>query len=95
GINVDSCVCPICSTGKDEINHILFRCDLAQQHGGIYGGLGTASFLREFFPDVPRDDVLGSGGRREEREREREIERERDGERWRERGEDRDGRERK
>nr|GFB03582.1 hypothetical protein [Tanacetum cinerariifolium] len=21
--------------------------------GGIYGGLGTASFLREFFPDVP------------------------------------------
>nr|GEY84210.1 hypothetical protein [Tanacetum cinerariifolium] len=22
-------------------------------HGGIYGGLGTASFLREFFPDVP------------------------------------------
>nr|GFC60659.1 hypothetical protein [Tanacetum cinerariifolium] len=40
--------------GEDEINHILFRCDLAQQHGGIYGGLGTASFLREFFPDVPR-----------------------------------------
>nr|GEY23675.1 RNA-directed DNA polymerase, eukaryota [Tanacetum cinerariifolium] len=31
GINVDSCVCPICSTGEDEINHILFRCDLAQQ----------------------------------------------------------------
>nr|GFA61997.1 RNA-directed DNA polymerase, eukaryota [Tanacetum cinerariifolium] len=30
-INVDSCVCPICSTGEDEINHILFRCDLAQQ----------------------------------------------------------------
>nr|GEX74333.1 RNA-directed DNA polymerase, eukaryota, reverse transcriptase zinc-binding domain protein [Tanacetum cinerariifolium] len=24
GINVDSCVCPICSTGEDEINHILF-----------------------------------------------------------------------
>nr|GEV06644.1 reverse transcriptase domain-containing protein [Tanacetum cinerariifolium] len=22
-------------------------------HGGIYGGLGIASFLREFFPDVP------------------------------------------
>nr|GEY05283.1 hypothetical protein [Tanacetum cinerariifolium] len=52
GINVDSCVCPICSTGQDEINHILFRCDLAQQHGGIHGGLGTASSLREFFPDV-------------------------------------------
>nr|GEV04945.1 RNA-directed DNA polymerase, eukaryota [Tanacetum cinerariifolium] len=51
GINVDSCVCPICSTGDDEINHILFWCDLAQQHGGIYGGLGTASFLREFFPE--------------------------------------------
>nr|GEY28955.1 RNA-directed DNA polymerase, eukaryota [Tanacetum cinerariifolium] len=31
GINVDSCVCPIFSTGEDEINHILFRCDLAQQ----------------------------------------------------------------
>ncbi|GKB38585.1 RNA-directed DNA polymerase, eukaryota [Tanacetum coccineum] len=31
GINVDSCVCPICSSGEDEINHILFRCDLAQQ----------------------------------------------------------------
>nr|GEZ45453.1 RNA-directed DNA polymerase, eukaryota [Tanacetum cinerariifolium] len=31
GINVDSCVCPIRSTGEDEINHILFRCDLAQQ----------------------------------------------------------------
>nr|GFC58143.1 RNA-directed DNA polymerase, eukaryota [Tanacetum cinerariifolium] len=31
GINVDYCVCPICSTGEDEINHILFRCDLAQQ----------------------------------------------------------------
>nr|GEW22750.1 RNA-directed DNA polymerase, eukaryota [Tanacetum cinerariifolium] len=31
GTNVDSCVCPICSTGEDEINHILFRCDLAQQ----------------------------------------------------------------
>nr|GEU83791.1 retrotransposon protein, putative, Ty1-copia subclass [Tanacetum cinerariifolium] len=31
GINVDSCVCPICSTGEDEINHILFWCDLAQQ----------------------------------------------------------------
>nr|GFB16457.1 hypothetical protein [Tanacetum cinerariifolium] len=57
GINVDSCVCPICSTGEDEINHILFRCDLAQQHGGIYGGLGTASFLREFFPDVPRGSI--------------------------------------
>nr|GEY05878.1 helitron helicase-like domain-containing protein [Tanacetum cinerariifolium] len=23
-------------------------------HGGIYGGLGTASFLRQFFPDVSR-----------------------------------------
>nr|GEZ97477.1 RNA-directed DNA polymerase, eukaryota [Tanacetum cinerariifolium] len=31
GINVDSCVCPICSTEDDEIDHILFRCDLAQQ----------------------------------------------------------------
>nr|GEU69827.1 histone-lysine N-methyltransferase family member SUVH9-like [Tanacetum cinerariifolium] len=31
GINVDSCVCPICSTGEDEINHILFWCDLEQQ----------------------------------------------------------------
>nr|GEZ64299.1 RNA-directed DNA polymerase, eukaryota [Tanacetum cinerariifolium] len=30
GINVDSCVCPICSTGEDELNHILFLCDLAQ-----------------------------------------------------------------
>nr|GEZ61443.1 RNA-directed DNA polymerase, eukaryota [Tanacetum cinerariifolium] len=57
GINVDSCVCPICSTGEDEINHILFRCDLAQQHDGIYGGLGTASFFREFFPDVPRGGI--------------------------------------
>nr|GEY98302.1 RNA-directed DNA polymerase, eukaryota [Tanacetum cinerariifolium] len=55
GINVDSCVCPICSTGEDEINHILFRCNLAQQHGGIYGGLGIVSFFREFFPEVPRD----------------------------------------
>nr|GEV75133.1 hypothetical protein [Tanacetum cinerariifolium] len=54
GINVDSCVCPICSTGEDEINHILFRCDLAQQHGGIYGRLGIASFLRDFFLDVLR-----------------------------------------
>nr|GEV60163.1 RNA-directed DNA polymerase, eukaryota [Tanacetum cinerariifolium] len=58
GINVDSCVCPICSTGEDEINHILFRCDLVQQHGGIYGGLGTASFLREFFPDVTRSLII-------------------------------------
>nr|GEU58377.1 RNA-directed DNA polymerase, eukaryota [Tanacetum cinerariifolium] len=24
------------------------------KHGGIYEGLGTASFFREFFPDVPR-----------------------------------------
>nr|GEV03157.1 RNA-directed DNA polymerase, eukaryota [Tanacetum cinerariifolium] len=31
GINVNSCVCLICSTGEDEINHILFRCDLVQQ----------------------------------------------------------------
>nr|GEZ39089.1 hypothetical protein [Tanacetum cinerariifolium] len=28
-------------------------------HGGIYGGLGTASFLREFFPDVPRTRDAG------------------------------------
>nr|GEU42675.1 RNA-directed DNA polymerase, eukaryota, reverse transcriptase zinc-binding domain protein [Tanacetum cinerariifolium] len=25
-----------------------------EMHGGIHRGLGTASFLREFFPDVPR-----------------------------------------
>nr|GEY41153.1 nucleotide-binding alpha-beta plait domain-containing protein [Tanacetum cinerariifolium] len=31
GINVDSCVFQICSNGEDEINHILFQCDLAQQ----------------------------------------------------------------
>nr|GFD42168.1 RNA-directed DNA polymerase, eukaryota [Tanacetum cinerariifolium] len=31
GINVASCVCPIWSTGEDEINHILFQCDLAHQ----------------------------------------------------------------
>ncbi|GJZ30118.1 hypothetical protein Tco_0575165 [Tanacetum coccineum] len=26
--------------------------------GGIYGGLGIASFLREFFPDVPRSLII-------------------------------------
>nr|GEX66199.1 RNA-directed DNA polymerase, eukaryota [Tanacetum cinerariifolium] len=31
GINVESCVCPVCSSGEEDINHTLFRCDLAQQ----------------------------------------------------------------
>nr|GEZ23859.1 RNA-directed DNA polymerase, eukaryota [Tanacetum cinerariifolium] len=31
GINVESCVCQVCSSGEEDINHTLFRCDLAQQ----------------------------------------------------------------
>nr|GFC89128.1 hypothetical protein [Tanacetum cinerariifolium] len=31
---------------------------LSLYHGGIYGGLGTASFLREFFPNVPRSLII-------------------------------------
>nr|GEV63490.1 RNA-directed DNA polymerase, eukaryota [Tanacetum cinerariifolium] len=31
GINVESCVCPVCSSGEEDINRTLFRCDLAQQ----------------------------------------------------------------
>nr|GEW41589.1 RNA-directed DNA polymerase, eukaryota [Tanacetum cinerariifolium] len=31
GVNVDSSGCPICSFDNEDINHILFRCELAQQ----------------------------------------------------------------
>nr|GEX65334.1 RNA-directed DNA polymerase, eukaryota [Tanacetum cinerariifolium] len=57
GINVESCVCPVCSSGEEDINHTLFRCDLAQQHGGPFGGLGTAPFLRKFVLDVRRSST--------------------------------------
>ncbi|GKC02884.1 RNA-directed DNA polymerase, eukaryota, partial [Tanacetum coccineum] len=31
GINVESYVCPMCSSDAEDINHILFRCELSQQ----------------------------------------------------------------
>ncbi|GJZ96009.1 RNA-directed DNA polymerase, eukaryota [Tanacetum coccineum] len=30
GINIESSICPVCSSCEEDINHILFRCDLAQ-----------------------------------------------------------------
>ena len=30
GVNMESSICPICSSCEEDINHILFRCDLAQ-----------------------------------------------------------------
>nr|GFA29053.1 hypothetical protein [Tanacetum cinerariifolium] len=57
GINVESCVCPVCSSGEEDINHTLFRCDLAQQRGGPFGGLGIAPFLRKFVLNVRRSST--------------------------------------
>ncbi|GJT61775.1 RNA-directed DNA polymerase, eukaryota [Tanacetum coccineum] len=30
GINIESSICPVCFSYEEDINHILFRCDLAQ-----------------------------------------------------------------